>query len=98
MVPNALGQKLPQEIGRYFNNIIEVRVVGQGPGERRVIYTRSPGGLVLRSSNPAMVKPEYPIATGFAQWVMDLKSIPSMGTGTGPAPAVTPEASPPASN
>lgn len=83
MVPNALGQKLPQEIGRYFNNIIETRVVGEGPGERRVIYTRSPGQLVLRSSNPAMVKPEYPI-TGLADWVRDIRSTPA------PPPAAPP--------
>lgn len=86
MVPNALGQKLPQEIGRYFNNILETRVVGEGPGERRVIYTRSPGQLVLRSSNPAMVKPEYPI-TGLAQWVRDVRSVPVVQA----APPVQPQ-------
>lgn len=76
MVPNALGQKLPQEIGRYFNNIIETRVVGEGPGARRVIYTRNPGGLVLRSSAPGAVKPEYDLYDGMAKWVRDVRSAP----------------------
>lgn len=96
MVPNALGQKLPQEIGRYFNNIIEIRVVGEGPGTRRVIYTQPPGGLVLRSSNPAMVKPEYPVDKGFAAWVRDVQSLPTATvSGTGPAPTTPETASPP---
>lgn len=79
MVPNALGQKLPQEIGRYFNNIIETRTIGDGPGSRRMIYTRPPGGLQLRSSNPGAVKPEYPINGGLAKWVADLRSSPVPG-------------------
>lgn len=89
MVPNALGQKLPQEIGRYFNNIIETRLVGDGPGSRRVIYTKSPGKLVLRSSNPAMVKAEYPIH-GLAQWVKDVRSLPATPPAAAP-PAVPPQ-------
>lgn len=99
MVPNALGQKLPQEIGRYFNNIIEIRVVGEGPGTRRVIYTQPPGGLVLRSSNPAMVKPEYPVDKGFAAWVRDVQSLPT-ATPPGAVPAASPPTadSPPAAN
>lgn len=98
MVPNALGQKLPQEIGRYFNNIIETRVVGDGPGSRRVIYTKSPGQLVLRSSNPAMVKPEYPIDK-LDQWLADLKSKPSTPTVQATPPASQPVVgAPPATN
>jgi hypothetical protein len=91
MVPNALGQKLPQEIGRYFNNIIETRVVGDGPGSRRLIHTRSPGGLVLRSSNPGAVKPTYDVYDGMAQWVKDLRSTPSPV-----APATQPASTQPA--
>lgn len=99
MVPNALGQKLPQEIGRYFNNIIEVRRVGEGPGTRRMIYTQPPGGLELRSSNPAMVKPEYPVDKGFAAWVRDVQSLPT-ATPPGAVPAASPPKadSPPAAN
>ncbi len=92
MVPNALGQKLPQEIGRYFNNIIETRVVGEGPGARRIIYTRNPGGLVLRSSNPGVVKPEYDLYDGMAKWVRDVRSAPVPAA---PAATPTPAPSPP---
>lgn len=92
-VPNAIGQKLPQEIGRYFNNIIEVRVMGEGPGSTRKIFTRSPGQLVLRTSNPGAVKPDYPIGSGMAELVRDLRS-------SGPAPTspvpTTPVAAKPA--
>lgn len=89
MVPNALGQKLPQEIGRYFNNIIETRVVGEGPGARRLIYTRNPGGLVLRSSAPGAVKPEYDISA-LHEWVRDIRSAPIPA-----APAAQPGATTP---
>lgn len=88
LVPNAIGQQLPQTIGRYFNNMLETRLVGEGMGEQRIIHTRSPGGLTLRSSNPAMVKPTYPI-NGLGQWVADIRSVP-------PSPAATPAASTPA--
>lgn len=73
-VPNAIGQKLPQEIGRYFNNIVEIRVIGEGPGSTRKIFTRSPGQLVLRTSNPGMVKPDYALGSGMAELVRDLRA------------------------
>lgn len=88
MVPNALGQKLPQEIGRYFNNIIETRQIGEGPGAQRLIHTRPPGGLTLRSSNPGAVKPTYDLYTGMAQWVRDLRSTPPAGSVPATPPAV----------
>lgn len=86
MVPNALGQKLPQEIGRYFNNILETRTIGDGPGSRRMIYTRPPGGLQLRSSNPGAVKPEYELYGGLAKWLADIRS-PAVPGASAPQPA-----------
>lgn len=97
MVPNALGQQLPNEIGRYFNNILEFREVGEGVGSQRKIFTVSPGKLTTRSSNPAMVKPDYPI-NGLGQWVRDLRTAPPPVAATPPPPAApaasTPSAPP----
>lgn len=91
MVPNAIGQKLPNEIGRYFNNIIEFREMGEGVGSARKIFTKSPGGLVLRSSNPGAVKPEYDVYDGMAKWVRDVRSTPPVAAvATPPAVAPTP--------
>lgn len=96
--PNALGQKLPQELGRYFNNIIETRVVGDGPGARRLIYTQNPGGLVLRSSAPGAVKPFYDIHDGMAQWVRDIRSVPIPLPAPTPAPTPVPALAPAAAS
>ena len=87
LVPNALGQKLPQEIGRYFNNIIQVDTIGEGPGTQRHIFTKPPGGLSLRNSNPGVVKDRYPIATGMAELVRDLRSLGGQPAPVGAAPA-----------
>lgn len=90
-LPNALGQKLPQEIGRYFNNIIQAYTTGEGPGLQRKLYTRSPGKLELRTSNPGIVKPEYSLATGLGELVRDLRSAPVQAAAA-PAPVVQPGA------
>lgn len=102
-LPSALGQKLPQEIGRYFNNIIQADTVGSGPGQTRRLFTKPPGKLVLRTSNPGKVKPDYPLDTGMADLVRDLRFTgmqpPAAPVPSGPtpgAPAPTPGASNPA--
>ncbi|WCD44110.1 putative helicase [Caulobacter phage Kuura] len=92
-LPNALGQKLPQEIGRFFNNIILAATSGTGPALQRKIYTRSPGKLELRTSNPGVVKPEYPIGTGMADLIKDLRR---KGVAALSAPTPTPVATTPA--
>jgi hypothetical protein len=79
-LPNALGQKMPNEIGRYFNNLWEARTVGVGPGMRRQIFTRSAGRLELKTSSPGTVKPSYDIDKFF-----DLISDLRRGMGTVPA-------------
>jgi len=98
-LPNALGQKLPQEIGRYFNNIIQVGTLGEGPGTQRWIFTKPQGQLQLRNSNPGAVKDRYPLATGMAELVRDLRSLPSGAKPATPppgAPAPTPATGNPA--
>jgi len=95
-LPSALGQKMPQEIGRYFNNIIQADTVGTGPGTQRKLFSRSPGKLVTRTSNPGRVKPEYDLISGMAELVKDLRSegvpIPSPQSSQPGAPAPNPAA------
>lgn len=96
-LPNALGQKLPQEIGRYFNNIIQVGTIGEGPGTQRKIFTKPQGQLQLRNSNPGAVKDSYPLGTGMAELVRDLRSLPSGAPVTkAPLPGAQPAPPPPA--
>lgn len=88
-LPNALGQKMPQEIGRYFNNIWEARTEGVGAGMSRKIFTRPQGRLELKTSSPGTVKPSYAI-DDFYSLVTDLRK--GMGDTPPPSSPVTPTA------
>lgn len=67
--PAAPGKALSPKIGRYFNSMLEVRTVGKN----REITTVPHGLLELKHSNPARVKPSYPIATGLADFFKDVR-------------------------
>lgn len=72
-VPTALGQKLPQDIGRFFNNVILVQGVGSGPGTQRKIHTKAIGKFQPKTSSPFNVKPSYGLENGLHELVTDLR-------------------------
>lgn len=71
-LPNAKGQEISREVGKYFNNVILFRTLGSGPGARRRISTQPQGVVEVKVSAPSKVKPEYPIDTGLADLFADI--------------------------
>jgi len=72
MYPNALGSKLPTEMGRHFNNTLVYTIDGSGSTAKRKIKTVPLGTLSVKTSSPFTVKKEYPIETGLASFFSDL--------------------------
>jgi len=71
-LPNAKGQEISREVGKYFNNVILFRTLGSGPGARRRIGTQPQGVVEVKVSAPSKVKAEYPIDTGLADLFADI--------------------------
>lgn len=72
--PNAPGNKLPEKVGSYFNEALQVVVQGTGSGARRKITTVPLFDLGLKSSNPNFVKRDYDLKTGLAEYFADIQS------------------------
>jgi hypothetical protein len=70
--PSAPGNKLPEKVGSYFNDALQVVATGSGTALRRKIITVPMVSLGLKSSNPTGVKREYPIESGLADYFRDV--------------------------
>lgn len=68
--PESVGKVLSPKIGRYFNNVVLAKTVGNA----HKIITVSSAQLELKTSSPMTVKSEYPIASGLADLFKDLRS------------------------
>lgn len=90
-LPNAKGQMIPKDIGKFFNTIVLTRTKGQGAGAKRMISTKPQGVIEVKTSNPFGVKPEYTIETGLAEMFNDI-----LGHSPLPVPPSEEDASPPA--
>lgn len=71
-LPNAKGQEIPRTVSTMFNTVVLTHSVGTGPGTRRVISTQPQGVIEVATSNPAGVKPQYPVAGGMADLFADI--------------------------
>jgi hypothetical protein len=71
-MPSALGKKFPPNVATYFNHALLANVVGSGAAQQRMLVTKPTGMIDLKSAAPASVKPEYPIATGMADYFKDV--------------------------
>lgn len=71
-LPNAKGQQISKDIGKFFNTIVYSRSIGSGPATRRVITTQPHGVVSVKTSAPATAKPSYPVETGLADLFKDI--------------------------
>lgn len=71
--PNAPGRALPEEVGSYFNDALQVIAKGSGASQKKFLMTVPPHVLKVKTSNPGAVKKEYPIETGLADFFKDVK-------------------------
>lgn len=79
-LPNTLGKALNPIIGRYFNNTLLVKSVGQGAAIKRKILTNTTGVVELKNSAPLKVLSEYPIETGLAEYFRAVQTQPKEPT------------------
>lgn len=71
-LPNAKGQQIPKDIGKFFNTIVLTRTQGSGPGARRQISTKPQGVIEVKTSNPKGVKDTYGLENGLAELFHDI--------------------------
>lgn len=62
------GRALSPTVGRYFNTVLMVDLVGTGQAARREIVTVPTGNIGLKNSAPGVVKARYPLMTGLADY------------------------------
>ena len=67
-LPATIGRALGPKIPQYFNTALELRTVGEGPGARKWLYTKTQGPTELKNTTPFGVEDRYPIATGLADY------------------------------
>jgi hypothetical protein len=65
--PTAIGRALGPKIGRYFNNVLEMRNEGVGVSTRHVIHTTPQGAVNVKTSAPFSLARTYDISTGLAE-------------------------------
>lgn len=65
--PSAIGRSLSPRIPRYFNTMVNARVIGTGPSAKHQILTHSNGIIAGKSSAPLKLKSSYPLETGLAE-------------------------------
>ena len=58
LFPSALGAQLPQKIGRYFNNIVQVVKTGSGDKVQRKFITTATQDMDLKTSKPSTITAE----------------------------------------
>lgn len=78
--PSAVGRALSPLIPRWFNNMLVVKATQSGSGFKRIISTKPQliGGNIVstKTSAPLRVKPEYPLESGLADFMRDLRGHP----------------------
>jgi hypothetical protein len=62
--PSSLGQGLNDVIPRYVNNILSIKIVGEGPNAKRYLTTKPTANRIITKTSELSVKDEYLLATG----------------------------------
>lgn len=70
-VPSSLGKALSPRIPRRFNSTLMIRKVGLN----HKIFTKTHSNINLKTSAPTIVKAEYGIETGLADYFKDVRSV-----------------------
>lgn len=73
--PMSVGKAIAERIPTYFNNMLQAKIDGQGPGARQSIYTKTQGKIALKTSAPNSVKLNYGIEKGLAEVFKDISGV-----------------------
>lgn len=71
--PSLIGKALGPIIPRYFNHALMCRSVGSGAAVTRRIHTSTMGNVELKNVNPGVIKNDYPLASGLADYFRDAR-------------------------
>lgn len=66
--PQTIGKALSPKVGQSFNHALLAKSTGQGTLAKRVIVTNTAGMVELKNTSPLLVKAEYPLETGLAEY------------------------------
>jgi len=72
-LPAMIGKAFNPKVPRYFNHMLLAHRVGSGPAAKRVFHTTTFDDIELKNTNPGVIKAEYPIATGLADYFRDAR-------------------------
>jgi hypothetical protein len=72
-LPAMIGNAINGVIPRYFNHMLLFRQVGSGNAVQRKIHTTTFDKIELKNTNPGVIKPDYPLATGLAEYFKDAR-------------------------
>lgn len=72
-LPAMVGKAINPIIGRFFNHTLLFRQVGAGSLVSRKIHTTTFENIELKNTNPGVIKPDYPLATGLADYFRDAR-------------------------
>lgn len=68
------GKALSPIVGRFFNSVLMVEIIGEGQYARRQIVTVPTGNIGLKNSAPGLVKPKYSLETGLAEYFAAIRN------------------------
>jgi hypothetical protein len=78
--PETIGRALNDQIGRYFNSVLQAKTKGFGATAKHVITTVGDSVVELKTPAPLSVKKEYDLGTGLAEYFRDVRNAPAKGT------------------
>jgi len=74
------GTALSPSIGRYFNAVLLVNIMGSGLSVRREIVTQPLDNIGLKNPAPGLVKRTYPLESGLAEYFAAVRGEPTSTT------------------
>lgn len=74
-LPAMIGKAINPVIPRYFNHMLLCQRVGVGTSAKRTFSTVPQADFELKNTNPGVIRPEYPLATGLADYFKDARGL-----------------------
>lgn len=70
-LPSMIGKAFNPKVPRYFNHMLMTHRVGSGSAAKYTFKARTFDDIELKNTNPEVIKAEYPLATGLAEYFKD---------------------------
>jgi hypothetical protein len=70
-LPSMIGKAINPIIPRYFNHMLQTYRIGSGNNAKYSLRTQATDDLELKNTSPGIIRPEYSIASGLADYFKD---------------------------